>query len=122
MQLKLEENLLLGQIIGLINGLYDDPRLFEIEDVVRKSLTAIKENQDLSEYRDLLIDTKKKFLNKCVTCSNSCGKSDDYQLNGISDDENRDIKITQFTKFLDLYDDKLDFQTIANELVMYRWW
>lgn len=109
-------NILIGKMIGLINGLSMDPKLNELEPELRKTLFSIKNGEDIKPLIDKFIELKKTFLPNCVVCASPCGRSNDCYLNDFEEPKRTD-KINELNKFIADFNDSMSLHDIEKGLV-----
>ena len=116
MLLEKNENILVGKLIGLLNGLEADQRILEIKDEIVNFLMDIKNKNNLDHDIDDIIKLKEKYLPDCLSCSSPCGRTNDFYLNDQSEE-----KRNYYFDFLNSFNEKMSIDDIAYYLTRLIW-
>ena len=116
MLLDKNEDILVGKLIGLLNGLDADPRINEIKDDVIKFIWDIKNNKNLDNDISTIIKLKEKYLPDCLICTSPCGRTNDFYLNEQSEE-----KRSYYFEFLNEFNDKMNIADITYSLTKVVW-
>ncbi len=100
MMLNALENTLLGKMIGLLNGISEDEVDTNLILLIRKTLVACQNREDLTEYISLWTKAKTTYLPGCSTCKTPCGRTMDFSINDISNEKIKQEKIRQWKELL----------------------
>lgn len=115
MILKTEENILLGKMIGLLNGISEAEVDTELMHLIRKTLVGCQNKEDLTEYISLWTKAKTTYLSNCCTCKSPCGRTMDYSINDISNENIKNEKIKQWEELLNK-----NIGSLAVEEILYK--
>ncbi len=116
-----EENLLVGKLIALCNGLDEVEDSKELENFVRRSLLAIQRAQGLKPLILEAEELKKSYLASCLICKAKCGRTEDFSINSILPEEIRNKKIEKYRQWMSLYEAHMSFQDIVYHLTSLSW-
>lgn len=114
--LDLSINILLGKMLGLINGLYSESNIDKIEEDIKNALKLIKEGSNLDDTINKFIDLKAIYLKNCLTCQAPCGRTFDFYLNDIKNIDYRNLKIEEFNNILNSYE-TINYKTLIDKLI-----
>ncbi len=85
-----KENILIGKIVGLFRAIdADNSVVLTIDDyeLIKQSLLAIKAGKQLDSFIDKITNLKNRLLPDCASCLFPCGRSEDFNINGIRNDK-----------------------------------
>lgn len=116
-----EENLLVGKLIALLNGLDEVENSAPIEDFIRRALRAICENQSLKNLISEAEQLKRIHLYQCFLCKEKCGRTEDFFLNSILPLQIRELKSEKYLQFKDAYTEQVSFKDIVYRLTSLSW-
>ena len=121
MELTKEEDLLLGKIIGLLNGIDEYEVTEELKVSINSCLMALKTKKNLKLYIELLVNLKAQYLSNCLTCFSKCGRTNDYSLNAISNEDMKEKRIKKYYEFITCYDEEVSFEEVARTIASLGW-
>ncbi len=120
MMLEEKENVVLGKLIALVNGVISEGDIWILEDKIREILSALQQDKALDSMVVVLEELKKKYLINCMVCKTPCGKTSDYFLNEL-EPQQREKKIKLYRDLLKKYDSKTEYQDILKAISELSW-
>ncbi len=114
------ENTVLAKLIAIINGVTAEGDISKLEPIVFEVCRALKNKNNLSYYIDYLAKLKKELLPDCIICAYPCGRTNDFYLNSL-DDSKKDKKISEYKKFIDIFNDDMSYNDVLYNLSKLSW-
>jgi len=115
------ENKVIAKLIGLLNGLDEFPLTNDVKEDIKDILMDVKEKKNLEKDLEILDSYKHQFLSNCFTCVYQCGRTNDYFLNSIENEELKEKRINDYKEFINNYTKDMDFDEIAYNLCKLSW-
>ncbi len=121
MSLNAEENILLGKMIGLLNGISEAEVDTELILLIRKTLVGCQKKENLTEYISLWTKAKVTYLPGCSTCKTPCGRTMDFSINDISNEKIKNERIIQWEELLSKNISSLKVEEILFKISSLGW-
>lgn len=121
MKINENENVLIGKLIGFLNGLDEFLPTPSLIDEIKRIVWDLKNKINIEKDIEIIDDLKKKYLSSCFTCASPCGRTNDYSINDIINAELREDRIREYNEFISNYSLDTEFKDIVFHLSKLSW-